>query len=215
MQDHRIFVFGDSHRTFFINTHPGSFKPGHKDIITSYSLGPTTAHNFYNNHHIKVVDRLNSLCDRGCCVIVAGEIDCRLHIPKLFLSTHKPIKTLINDTVKNLMKSLIELQHKGFKPVAWGPHPTRNLETLSYNSEWYAGDQKLRNQICLAFNYVLYHESNKYNIPFGTNFYNIIKEYDNYTVYDEMYRDPIHLNQILWPTTRKLLGEINDNYPDF
>jgi hypothetical protein len=67
----------------------------------------------------------------------------------------------------------------------------------------------------MAFNGYLSQQAKLNKIPCATAFFNLIKEYDNYTVYDEAYRDPLHLNQLLWPATNKLLGDIYDNYADF
>jgi len=212
-----IYVFGDSHRSFFTDTHPGSSSPGKKGIFVSYTLGPGTAHNFYENRHAEMMKILNNtnLSDDCGVVIVAGEIDCRLHIPKIHLETGERIPELVEDTVNRFMKSILEVKELGYKVIAWGPHPTRHLETLKYSKEWYYGDQRMRNQTCWAFNEVLYKCAIKNNIPFCTTFYNLLREYDTYTVYDEAYIDPLHLNQVLWSATERTLGQIYDNYTNF
>ena len=173
-----IHIFGDSHRAFFTNTHPGSFAVAQQDKIISYTLGPGTAHNFYENRHQNMMDILKQTKTKAAVLIVAGEIDCRLHIPKIHLETGKRIPDLVEDTVNRFMRSLIELKQDGYQAIAWGPHPTRHLEILDYNPEWYNGDQRMRNQICMAFNGALSHQAAKNKIPFATTFYNIIKEYD-------------------------------------
>lgn len=210
-----IYVFGDSHRSFFTDTHPGESRVDRRGRFVSHTLGPGTAHNFYEKRHTEMMLTLSKANPNSGVVVVAGEIDCRLHIPKIHLETGKSLPSLIDATVDRFMVSLLDLQRWGFKVIAWGPHPTRHLETLDYNPEWYAGDQRMRNQTCLAFNGALHRRAAEHKIPFATAFYNIIKEYDDYTVHNEAYRDPLHLSQILWPATEKLLGELYDNYADF
>lgn len=210
-----IHIFGDSHRAFFTNSKPYSCKPEKFDILRSYHLGPGTAHNFFQNRHYKMMDVLKTVPKEHCVLIVAGEIDCRLHIPKIHLTTHIDIERLVYNTVHNIMLSILDLKSNGYQVIAWGPHPTRVLEELDYNPEWYYGNQKIRNITCSMFNSLLENEAVKHNIPFGTNFYDILKNDTDYEVYDQFFRDPLHLNNTLQPQTFNTIKKIYDKYNNF
>jgi len=203
-----ICVFGDSHRSFFTNSHPGCSQPAELEIFRSYAVGPGTAHHFDENRLPAVVDVLRNIPKDSVILLSAGEVDCRIHLPKVHLRDGVTLKKLVQDTVVRFMQCYTYLQDMGYRVIAWGPHPTTHLEITDYKD--YAGTQKLRNQSCELFNKTLEQKSHTLGIPFSTLYYDIIN--DDYTVKDEYYRDVLHLNHELWNTTQKRLKDIYDNY---
>jgi len=196
-----IYIYGDSHSNFFTKTHP-SRGGGACDIFRSQNMGAGTAHNFHTNHLPTLLENVQPLPPKSPIVIVAGEIDCRLHIPKLFLERIGTLEALVEATVQHLTICYTAIQKAGHTPIAWGPHPTRHLETLDYKTEWYCGTQNIRNTACMLFNDML----SQQGFPFETLFYEVD---DSRAVHDKYYLDPLHLNEILWPIAKSKLEKYN------
>ena len=205
-----IYIFGDSHRNFLTQSPPGCGVPVELDIFRSYSVGPGTAHNYYENRFPETLRLLEIIPKTNFIILNAGEIDCRMHIPGKWQEEGGDLLDFVERTVNNLMKCYLHLRNLGYNIITWGPHPTRKVELLGYT--YYVSDQKTRNQSCEMFNEVLQYKSLLYNIPFATLYYDIITS--DYDVHDEYYSDSIHLNGLLWPKARKILGEIYDNHCD-
>ena len=96
-----IHVFGNSHSALFAGAPPcGNVVPKEKEKprgrgytdkhptlpFRTWFLGPILAYNFFENHFQKVKDHIKEKKEwfpaSTKIVLVVGEVDCRLHIPK-------------------------------------------------------------------------------------------------------------------------------------
>jgi len=215
-----IYVFGDSHRAFFTQSPPGDLNPGGKgyrtreyDIFISHGINPGTAHNFYTNNYPTVLDLIQHCTTNDVIIITAGEIDCRMHFPKMYNQTGE-LHSHVQATVDKFFPVNCDLQNKGYKVIVCGPHPSRSSAYFdSQNYTDYVGDQKLRNKSCELFNELLAAKAAEFNMPFYTPYHDIINP--DYTIKSEYFRDPLHLNNVLWSKARKELGKLYDNYNNF
>jgi hypothetical protein len=193
-----IHCIGDSHVSVFSGQDPivPFFPPKHDEDRTRYfrtyrSFTPT-AYNFIN-HLDRILHALSDKDkDNDYALIVAGEIDCRFHLPRKIATNNLSIDEVVNECVDRFTQVFIELINKGWRCIAWGPCAS-TWETFHPELPIH-GDMVHRNIITKKFNDKLYENAKSINIPFLSMFPKLINE-NNETI-REYYMDMLHLKSI-------------------
>ena len=115
-----IYTFGNSHSHVFTNSLPSTFGVGEKnnDFFTSVSLGPTIAYNFYDHHYgnlLKFANELEINKTNDYIMLIVGEVDCRVHLPKQIELQDKPMVEVIRECADRFFRTYLDLKEKGFK----------------------------------------------------------------------------------------------------
>lgn len=197
-----IYVFGDSHVHFFTCSHPAAntIIEENRNIkyenFISHWVGAGTAYHFFDNRYSLMIKWLNKydITEKDYVLICAGEIDCRVQIPYIYIEQNIDIDILIERTMDRFFRCYLGLIDKKIGCVSWGVHPSLELKN---NPDLAYGDQKFRNTIVQKWNALLEHKSDIHNIPFISIFNDLINE-DN-TAKQKFFNDTHHLNSnLLW-----------------
>jgi len=191
-----IYCIGNSHANFFAGEHPGTtgrWTTGKEQIFSSHSIGPVIAYNFLNNHLSKVYSAISSIhnfdADKDYIMLVVGEVDCRLHLPKIIQEKKIHMETLVEECVKRFFESVLVLKNKGYNMITWGGHPS-TLDPPDNN--WIFEDCSYRNKISVHFSNYLEKLSIENNIPFMSLVNDLIDE--NGLTKMQYFIDYCHLN---------------------
>jgi hypothetical protein len=192
-----IHVIGDSHVT------PFEFQNG----FIAHHIGQATAHNLIKENNtsnsreilLKVVSNINP--KRDALLLVFGEIDARIHIHNQHMKTGKTIDELINATVSNYGKAILELSSKGFRVAVLGIPPAGSQENI-YKYPFY-GSREERKAISIAFNRALGAWCASIRVPF-IDVQKTASGSDGF-LSGEFARDEIHLNSRIVPYVRSSL----------
>lgn len=189
-----IHVIGNSHVSTFSNkTVPPVWMSYESEYFVPVHLGAITAYNFYNNHKEYIISYLNErVKDTDKVTFIAGEVDCRLHLPLQADQQKKSDEIIVRECIDRF-KELFNLALKLNKNVfAFGTHATTNEgHSMSNMDRPIYGDMKRRNNICLLWNKYLEEMSNNLNIKY-TSIYNKLVNQNNETIMDYM-ADYCHL----------------------
>lgn len=202
-----IYVVGNSHVNFFTQAHPGTelFKT---DQFVSYNFFGCTAYKFWEKHFVEMLDvfqmlKLNPKTDY--ILIAAGEVDCRIHIPKNAdikqISDEKSVELCL----ERFFPTLLDLKARGYKPIGWGSHPTTNLPHSNREDMLIYGDVYRRNKIGRMWNDKLGLLCKDYKIPFVSIFNELLNE--DGSTNESYYMDYCHLNDKIWPTVSQIFLE--------
>jgi len=166
-----IYTFGNSHSHIFTNSSPGTFGVGennNKDFM-SISLGPTIAYNFYDHHYSNMLNwikNLNINKDTDYIMLIVGEVDCRVHLPKQIEIQGRTIEDVVKECVDRFFIVYLDLISKGYKVLGWGGHPSTTAGPSDNPSEPIVGDCLFRNKISLFWNDYLEGLCLNKNIPY-------------------------------------------------
>ena len=139
-----INIFGNSHAAIFTGAPPcGNIVPKVKEVprgrgytephpslpFRTWFLGPVLAYTFFEKHFKMIKKHITdnpSWFPKGSkIVLVCGEVDCRLHIPKHSKkSKNASRKKLVQDVVDRYILAGVELKKMGYDPIFFGTHPT-------------------------------------------------------------------------------------------
>jgi hypothetical protein len=166
-----IYTFGNSHSHVFTNSLPSTFGVGEKnnDFFTSVSLGPTIAYNFYDHHYgnlLKFANELEINKTNDYIMLIVGEVDCRVHLPKQIELQDKPMVEVIRECADRFFRTYLDLKEKGFNVIGWGGHPSTTSGPSENPSEPIVGDCGFRNEISLEWDSYLKSLFIKHNIPY-------------------------------------------------
>jgi len=176
--DAPIFVVGNSHAHFFTFSPPGhlgwsaqlaSVSVGKDKIIfASCSIGPVTAWSFARKHLTSLLCALESAgAQRGAYILLpVGEVDCRLHLPRQAHVQERSIESVVNECLDRYFKALKVLSLIGYRPIAWGGHPSSrqgNGEDDAYPSY---SDACFRNEISRMWSFGLERRCKDHGILF-------------------------------------------------
>jgi hypothetical protein len=168
----------------------------------AWFLGPVLAYNFYEHHLQKVysfIEEFPAIFNEKdtTLVMIVGEIDCRVHLPK-HVTSEKSISSVVEDCVSRYHRSVLDLREKGFNIAVAGAQPSLTDESLEkrmparereYNV---AGDTETRNQICKHWDMFHGHLCEQDKIPFVSIYQDLVQENGN--AKEELFSDYIHIS---------------------
>lgn len=194
-----VHVIGDSH------TKPFEFQGG----FIAHHIGQATAHNLIKENNtsnsreilFKVISGINA--KRDVLLLVFGEIDARIHIYNQHMKTGKATDELINATISNYGKAILELRSRGFRVAVLGIPPAGSQENI-YKYPFY-GSKEERKSISIAFNNALERWCASNSIPF-IDVQKVASGKDGF-LSKEFARDEIHLNSRIIPYVRSNLSK--------
>ena len=180
-----LYVVGNSHAHFFTFTHPGHIGWSEKILISeihdmeihSCSIGPTTAYKFGVKHLPLMLSALEqkNVKPGDYILVPVGEVDCRLHIPKHAFTYQKDVQLVTEDCLHRFFNVLKALQRLGYKPIAWGGHPSTDEPGDDDTYPRYA-DTTFRNYISQMWAQGLELKSRESNIYFASIFDELIDQ---------------------------------------
>ena len=178
-----IKVFGDSHALMF-----GPEFGVHCGAITAYNLD--NKHNdlifpLLKKHNVikRPIEKVGFLF---------GEVDCRLHIYNLHMTTGEEITNLIYNAVEKYMNYLIMLEEEKIcEPVVYCLVPT-GIQDNIYNYIHHANYEK-RKMITIIFNHYLSVFCKKHLFIF-INYFNLVSDIKGNRL-EKYIKDRVHLNQ--------------------
>jgi hypothetical protein len=191
-----IYTFGNSHSHLFTGSAPSTFGIGEirNPYFTSISLGPTIAYNFYENHHnnlLNWVNKLNINKENDFIMLVVGEVDCRVHLPRQVILQNRSIDEIVKECIDRFFRVYIDLKNKGYKVIGWGGHPSTTSGPSENPSEPIVGDCIFRNSISLSWDKHLETLCLKNKIPYITIIKDLIN--DNNLTDMDYFMDYCHL----------------------
>lgn len=165
-----VYVFGNSHSSFFTNSTPSRFGEGENknEYFRSFSLGPVIAYNFYEHHFPLMIEWINKLPITGkdYILIAIGEVDCRWHIPKQAELQKRNAIEIVHECIDRFFRSHVHLKEYGYNVISWGGHPSTTSGHNDDPSNPVYGDCLFRNKISLEWNNYLREKSKINNIDF-------------------------------------------------
>lgn len=167
----------------------------------TWFLGPVLAYNFYEHHLHKIYDHINENSNffKGDVVLLlaAGEIDCRVHLPK-YVSNERSVEDVVNECVTRYHRSLLHLKTKGYKVAAMGAIPSLCDETLQLKMTEHelkndvSGNTYTRNKIVSVWDEIHSNYCKRDGIPYVSIHKNLTDEKG--MTREELYCDIIHLS---------------------
>jgi len=91
----------------------------------------------YNKHYqynINFLDSFDLYCldkKNDYVMLIVGEVDCRVHLPKQIQLQSRPIDEVIIECVDRFFRTYLDLKERGYNVIGWGGHPS----TISGPSE--------------------------------------------------------------------------------
>ena len=124
-----IYVFGNSHSHFFTGSHPATHGFGENEhfLFKSFSLGPTLAYNFFENHYPRILSILQEIDfkkEQDYILLAVGEVDCRWHLPYQIYRQQRGEKEVIEECLIRFFQTFKDIQKRGIKCIAWSGHPS-------------------------------------------------------------------------------------------
>jgi len=193
-----IYVFGNSHSHFFTNSHPATAGWGNVrgNSFSSFSLGPTIAYNFYQNHYPRILLELDSVkfnYETDYILLAVGEVDCRWHLPKQAEVQKVGVGDLVNECLDRFFETHLDLTKRGYRVISWGGHPSTTQSHCDDISSPIYGDCFLRNNITLMWDFHIKKLCDNYNIPHISIVNSLIDS--NGLTHMEYFMDYCHLNE--------------------
>jgi hypothetical protein len=163
-----IYAIGNSHSNFFTNSSPNKRDRVQNGLFISHPIGPVIAYNFYEHHYPKVLNILESqhLSKNDYIILVVGEMDCRVHLPKQILLQNSPVNEVVHECIDRFFRSYINLIQKEYNVICWGGHPTTNEEPNNSEDSPVIGKITLRSLISKSWDEYLNKKCKEYNIPY-------------------------------------------------
>ena len=207
-----IHVIGNSHASLFTGTdnllQPQNHSHGFDNtgVFKSYSIGAVLGYSYMNKHIAPTVSVLeNNYKEGDKVIIVAGEVDCRWHLPKLI--EELPHINHIGEAVDRYFIALEYLHNKGFDQIAYGVHGQTPSGHCNDPASPVYGPMMQRNQISVLWNIALSDKCKAVGIPF----FSIFKQTAPGLVTDgSCYVDYCHLDSKCLSYVFNQLEKIND-----
>ena len=158
-------------------------------------LGGVLCYNFLKNHAPTVrywLDSLKIQKEKDKILFYVGEIDCRVHLSKKYMTTDLSKEEVVNECVERYFKALKMFSDEGWDVIVCGTHPTNTLpHSEKYpNINW--GDVSIRNSICVIFNSALKSLCEKNSISFVSIYDKLVDE--NNITKPGVLKDFCHMN---------------------
>lgn len=194
-----IHVIGNSHVNTFSMAHSLTRDKSNSELFKLKCLGPVTARYLYDVH-LNKIDKYLAHVDKenDYIILMAGEVDCRFHIPLQADRKNKkkkktPDTEMVDIFMEGFMKTYDYLLGLGYKLVSFGTHPSTTEDTSMTNLRRPIYDKpERRNNISVMWNTALERESKKRNIPYFSIYHYLVNS-KNQTNMD-YYLDYCHLN---------------------
>ena len=184
----RIHVIGDSHTSMF--------RYNHKYVV--HHIGPITAYNWKNassttGSYLKLNKILMKIKEDSNIILVAGEIDCRIHIYNNYVKTncYNSIESIIDKTVDRYIELSLTVKDKKYNVFLLRITPTKNQNNI-YKYPYY-GNNYERSNIRMYFNKKLKQECGENGLEFIDIFNFLVDENDE--LKSEFAKDEIHSNR--------------------
>lgn len=175
---------------FIGNSHVLAF--GKMGFRTNH-IGPVIAYNFFEHHFKKALAYINNIDKEDHITLIAGEVDCRLHIPMQADKQQRSDQEITQECVDRFFRCYIELMTQYFNPIVFGTHPTTTQEhNMSDPSNPVYGSCQRRNNICILWNDRLNYLCEETGLPFISIYDKLVDE-NNITKMD-YYLDYCHLD---------------------
>lgn len=207
----KIHVIGNSH----VNTFSGypylSREESKYSFFKLYHLGPATAKYMNVKYGDQIKEMLKDVNKETDYILpVAGEVDCRFHIPLQADRLKFDDATMTGEFMYEYMQVFKMLHWQGYKTIMFGCHPSTNdPHDMSDLSSPVYGSPERRYKIEQYWNNLLVRESNKKMIPYFDIFYEL-KNKNAITTKMEYYIDYCHLNsEMVMPLIIEKLKKIN------
>jgi len=189
-----IHLIGNSHVSSFSNmpVPPARFSYESSYFIPVW-LGAVTAYNFYENHRDFISNYIkNSVKKNDYATFIAGEVDCRIHIPLQADKQKKSDSEIVEECVKRFKKLFELTKNLGINTFVFGTHATTTEPHSMENQDRpIYGDVKRRNNICLLWNKYLELMAKDLGIVYAS-IYDKLVDSNNITIMDYM-ADYCHL----------------------
>ena len=228
MSSGMIHVFGNSHAALFTGAPPsGNVVPKAKEkprgrgyterhptlTFRTWFLGAVLAYNFFEKYLPKVkshIEEKKEWFPPGTKILLmVGEIDCRLAIPKQAgLEPNRSSESLVEEVIDRFFRAGIELKNMGFEPIFFGMNPTTDPDYWfnphtprpgneshqpDMREDWFKwGTPEERNSFCLIWNKYMKSKCEAHNFPFVSIYEHVVDE--NNLAKPEFYIDQIHMN---------------------
>jgi len=111
----------------------------------------------YNKHYqynINFLDSFDLYCldkKNDYVMLIVGEVDCRVHLPKQIQLQSRPIDEVIIECVDRFFRTYLDLKERGYNVIGWGGHPSTISGPSENPSEPIIGDCRFRNTISLKW----------------------------------------------------------------
>ena len=187
-----IHVIGNSHVSTFSNCNFVSKEESKGDFKLHY-IGTLTAKYYLKKYSNKLNAVLKNISESDYVIPIAGEVDCRFHIP--LQADRKKIKDkyMTMEFMWGYMEVFDYLLNLGYKPIAFGTHPTttEKHDISDINRPIY-GDMIRRNNISNLWNELLEEESQKRGIPYFSIYGYLVNDKNETNM--DYFLDYCHLN---------------------
>lgn len=196
-----IHAFGNSHAHFFTGENPGQtgISRVKNPIFQSYStvLGACTAWKFKEKYWPELKNYLNNYVDikKDKLMLVVGEVDCRVHIPKQSEEQNRTTADIVEECVYKLFDAYRILRQKGYSLIAWGGHPTTNDGPIYEKEKIIYGQPALRRRVVKEWDTTMQSYAQEAGIPYLSAIPLLLNK-DGSTKM-EYYTDYCHLNHKL------------------
>ena len=192
-----IHLIGNSHITAFSNLpSPPCWLDFSNALFKPTHLGGITAYTFYENHmpfireYILKIDK-----EKDWLCFIAGEVDCRVHIPIQKQKQGKSYEEIIKEVIERYFKIYKEVKEAGYKTFVFGAHPPSTLEFRADKPDIVISETyQVRKKITIEWNQQIMHVCNANNIPF-VNIYDKLVDENNDTKMEYLW-DYCHLQPI-------------------
>jgi hypothetical protein len=210
-----LHCIGDSHSSFFSGTWDIQPEWPAKAVVMlpgvfSYRIGAATAHNLIEpESSTRSSERLWEVLEtippsRDHLVLLSfGEIDCRVHLPRLHAKTGVGLEELVGFTVRRYMEAVMNVVAAGYHVALWAPVASSILEggpELAYVSE---GTCAERNRITRLFNKHLKKACHAAGVPMVSIFDQLLT--GNGRTRREYYSDDVHLSPLALPLASRAI----------
>jgi hypothetical protein len=210
-----IHCIGDSHSSFFSGTWdiqpewPGQAAdrlPG----VFSCRLGAATAHNLIepgsstrSSERLWEALRTIPASPDHLVLLSFGEIDCRVHLPRLHAKTGVALQELVRCTVRRYTEAVMKVVEAGYRVALWAPVASSNLEGGAGLAYVCHGTCAERNRITRLFNDHLAEACRAAGVPLVSVFERLISGGGRTRF--EYYADDVHLSPLSLPLASRAI----------
>jgi hypothetical protein len=191
-----IHVVGNSHVNTFSNCPFVSRGEVKNDVFKLHHIGALTAKYMLRKYSNKINGVLKHIQKGSHIIPMAGEVDCRFHIPLQATRQKKNDEAMVSEFMKGYMEVFDYLISLGYKPIAFGTHPsTTEDHDMSNIMRPIHSSMERRNGISILWNEQLEQEAYTRNIPFISIYHYLVNGSNKTNM--KYYLDYCHLNSSL------------------
>jgi hypothetical protein len=173
------------------NSHVRAFSASN---IAAHHIGPVIAYNFLEHHFFKIKGHLRLISNNDYVSLIAGEVDCRYHLPLQADTQGKTDIEVTTDCVDRFFRCFKILKDENYNLIAFATHPTTTEPhdmSDPTNKPIYSSCIR-RNNICILWNRRLKELCDNEDIPFISIYEKLVDE--NNITKMEYFEDYCHLD---------------------